>query len=83
MTYPTRNSSTYTLPNLDVGLLLMENGSYLLTESSDRFLLENPSQQTNLSSRNTSSYTLPSKNTSTLGTLSSRHSSSYTLSTRN
>lgn len=62
MAYPTRNISAYTLPYLDVGLLLMENGSYLLTESSDRFLLENPPQLTNLSSRNTSSYTLPTRN---------------------
>lgn len=62
MSNPTRNVSTYTLPNLDVGLLLMENGSYLLAENSDRFLLENPPQYPNLSNRNTSSYTLPTRN---------------------
>jgi hypothetical protein len=62
MAYPTRNVSTYSLPNLDVGLLLMENGSYLLMENSDRFLLENPPQYPNLSARNTSSYTLPTRN---------------------
>lgn len=62
MALPTRNVSVYTLPNLDVGLLFMENGSYLLTENSDRFLLENPPQLTNLSSRNNSSYALPSRN---------------------
>lgn len=59
---PPRHTSTYTLPNLDVGLLLMENGSYLLAENSDRFLLENPPQYPNLSTRNNSTYTLPSRN---------------------
>lgn len=62
MSNPTRNTSTYTLPYLDVGLLLMENGSYLLMENSDRFLLENPPQNPNLNTRNNSTYSLPSRN---------------------
>lgn len=62
MAYPTRNNSSYTLPYLDVGLLLLENGSYLLMENSDRILLENPPQDPGLTSRNTSSYILPSRN---------------------
>ena len=62
MVYTLRNSSTYTLPNLNVGVLLKEDGFALLTEAGDEILLENPSQNPSLTSRNSSSYTLPTRN---------------------
>lgn len=58
MALPTRNISSYTLPNRNTGALLQENGDFLLTESGDEILLENPTENPNLSSRNVSSYTL-------------------------
>lgn len=57
-----RNSSTYTLPTLNTGVLLKEDGDPILTEDGNELLLENPVQTTNLDSRNGSSYTLPNRN---------------------
>jgi len=63
MAYPSRNSSTYTLPNLNTGFLLLESGDYLLLETGDKIILEGlPTNSISLSSRNTSSYSLPSRN---------------------
>ncbi len=65
MTYyglPTRNPSTYTLPTLNTGVLLKEDGFALLTEDGNEILLENPSQIVDLPTRNPSSYTLPNRN---------------------
>lgn len=62
MSYPTRNTSTYSLPYLNTGVLLKEDGYALLTESGDEILLENPRQDANYASRNASSYSLPSRN---------------------
>lgn len=61
MAYPTRNSSTYTLPYLNVGHLLKEDGDELLLESGDSILLENPVQTANLTTRNASVYALPNR----------------------
>ena len=61
MAYPTRNSSTYTLPNLNSGVLLKEDGYALLTEDGNEILLENPCQDANLNTRNVSSYSLPNR----------------------
>ena len=62
MSYPTRNTSTYTLPNLNSGVLLKEDGYALLTESGNEIPLENPVNDPNLSARNVSAYTLPPRN---------------------
>jgi hypothetical protein len=51
VTLQTRSGNTYTLPNLNVGLLLKEDGDLLLTESGDGLLLENPVNDPNLSQR--------------------------------
>lgn len=59
---PPRNTSAYTLPNLNVGVLLQENGDSLLTEDGNEILLENPAQDPNLTARNTSTYSLPTRN---------------------
>lgn len=53
---PPRNTSTYTLPNLNVGVLLQENDDSLLTEDGFEILLENPAQDPNLTARNTSTF---------------------------
>ena len=57
-----RNSSSYTLPNLNTGVLLKEDGDALLLENGDEILLENPVNDPNLTARNSSSYTLPNRN---------------------
>lgn len=65
MTYyglTSRNGSTYNLPNQNTGVLLKEDGFALLTEDGNEILLENPRQDVNLSARNVSAYTLPSRN---------------------
>jgi flagellar basal body rod protein FlgG len=65
MTYyglTSRNNSTYSLPNLNTGVLLKEDGFALLAEDGNEILLENPTQDPNLTARNASSYTLPSRN---------------------
>lgn len=62
MSNPTRNVSVYTNPNLNVGVLLKEDGDSLLTEDGFEILLENPSQDPNLTARNASTYTLPTRN---------------------
>jgi hypothetical protein len=64
MPYPTtnRNVSVYTLPNLNTGVLLKEDGFALLTEDGNEILLENPINDPNLTARNASSYSLPSRN---------------------
>lgn len=62
MAYPSRNTSTYTLEPLHTGSLLQENGDLLLTEDGDQILIENPTQDPNLTARNNSSYTLPTRN---------------------
>lgn len=62
MSYPTRNISTQTTPNLNVGIILKEDGFALTTEDGTEILLENPVQDPNLSARNNSSYSLPSRN---------------------
>ena len=59
---PTRNTSSYTLPTLNTGVLLQENGDKLLTEDGLEILLENPTQDPNLTARNVSSFTLPTRN---------------------
>lgn len=56
MSYPTRNTSSYTLPNLNVGVLLKEDGDSLLTEDGFEILLENPTQDPDLTARNTSTF---------------------------
>lgn len=56
MTNPTRNISSYTLPSLNVGVLLQENGDKLLTEDGLDILLENPAQDPELSARNASTF---------------------------
>ena len=56
MSYPNRHDSTYTLPNLNVGVLLQENGDSLLTEDGLEILLENPAQDPSLTVRNTSTF---------------------------
>lgn len=63
MSLPTRNISSYTLPNRTLGSLLQENGDLLLQENGDEILLENPRQDVNLSTRNVSSFnTYPTRN---------------------
>lgn len=64
MAYPTRNISTYELPNHSgLGFLLCEDGSFLLCEDSTLILLEeNSAASQTLPTRNTSSYTLPTRN---------------------
>lgn len=62
MALPTRNISSYTLPVLNTGALLQENGDLLLQENGDTILIENPTQDPNLSARNTSTYSLPARN---------------------
>lgn len=62
MALPTRDTSTYTLPTLSTGSLLQENGDLLLTEDGFEILIEDPVQNPNLSSRNATSSTLPSRN---------------------
>lgn len=65
MTYyglQSRNTSSYTLPALNTGVLLKEDGDSLLLENGNEILLENPSQTVNLAIRNSSSYSLPSRN---------------------
>lgn len=61
MAYPSRNTSTYTLPGLNSGVLLKEDGFALTTEDGTEILLENPTQDPNLTARNVSSYSLPSR----------------------
>lgn len=82
MAYPTRNTSSYTLPNLSTGVLLKEDGFALLTDDGRELLIENPYQSVSLTSRNSSSYTLPSLSSSTTGSMTSRNASSYTLPLR-
>lgn len=59
---PPRNPSVYTLPNLHTGSLLQENGDLLLQEDGFEILLENPTQDPHLTTRNTSTSTLPTRN---------------------
>lgn len=59
---PPRNESVYTLPNLNTGVLLKEDGDSLLTEDGNEILLENPVNDPNLTARNSSSYSLPNRN---------------------
>lgn len=61
MSYPTRNTSTFTLPGLNTGVMLKEDGFALLTESGDEIKLENPDIDPMPTSRNTSSYSLPNR----------------------
>jgi hypothetical protein len=58
MPYPTRNISTYSLPSLNTGVLLKEDGFALLTEDGNEILLENPRQDLTAPTRNVSSYSL-------------------------
>ena len=53
MAFPTRNSSSYAFPNVNVGNLLKEDGDMLLAESGDGILLENPVNNPNFSQRHT------------------------------
>lgn len=62
MALPTRNISSYTLPTLNVGYLLLENGDALLQENGYFIVLENPTYNPNLTTRNSSSYSLPARN---------------------
>lgn len=59
---PTRNISSYTNPSLNVGILLKEDGFALTTEDGTEILLENPAQDPDLTARNSSTYSLPSRN---------------------
>lgn len=63
---PPRNSSTYILPDLSInaGNLLLESGFNLLLEDGSYLLLEfnNFVNNPNLSGRNSSSYSLPTRN---------------------
>ena len=60
---PPRHDSTYTLPNLNVGVLLQENGDSLLTEDGFEILLENPVNDPQLSARDVSTIgTMPTRN---------------------
>lgn len=54
MSLPTRDLSVYTLPSLHVGYLTQENGDLLLQESGDAILLDNPTQNPNLNTRDIS-----------------------------
>lgn len=63
MALPSRNISSQTFVNLDSGNLLKEDGDMILLENGDGILLENPTQNPNLSSRNTSTIAAyPSRN---------------------
>lgn len=63
MTFTLRNTSSYTLAQLNTGVLLKEDGFALLTESGDEILLENPRQDANYSTRNTQSLpVMPTRN---------------------
>lgn len=62
MTLPERNTSTYTLPGLNTGVLLKEDGFALTTEDGTEILLENPRQDPKLTARNASTATLPNRN---------------------
>lgn len=62
MSLPTRNASTYTLPTLNTGVLLKEDGFALTTEDGTEILIENPIQDPNLTARNVSTATLPNRN---------------------
>ena len=63
MSNPTRNVSVYTNPSLNVGVLLKEDGDSLLTEDGFEILLENPSQDPNLTARNASTFNIhPTRN---------------------
>lgn len=62
MSNPTRNISSYTLPSLNVGVLLKEDGFALTTEDGTEILLENPVQDPDLTARNSSTYSLPIRN---------------------
>lgn len=53
---PPRNSSTYTLPGLNTGVLLKEDGFALTTEDGTEILIENPTQDPSLSQRNSSTF---------------------------
>lgn len=53
---PPRNASTYVLPTLNTGVLLKEDGFALTTEDGTEILLENPTQNPNLSQRNSSTF---------------------------
>lgn len=61
MAYPTRNTSSFSLPNLNTGILLKEDGFALLTEDGNEILLENPHQDANYDSRNVATYSLPNR----------------------
>lgn len=61
MAYTVRNVSIYQLPNLNTGVLLKEDGFALTTEDGTEILLENPTQDPNLTQRAVSSYTLPNR----------------------
>jgi len=56
MAYPSRNTSVYTLPLQPTGSLLKEDGDLLLTEDGFEILIENPTYDPNLTTRNTSSF---------------------------
>ena len=58
---PPRNASTYVLPTQNTGVLLKEDGFALTTEDGTEILLENPTQDPNLTARNASSYSLPNR----------------------
>ena len=62
MALPNRNTSAFTVPTLNTGVLLQEDGFALLTEDGNEILLENPTQTPNLDARNTSSYSLSNRN---------------------
>jgi hypothetical protein len=63
MSYPTRNTSIYDLPELDPVFLTQEDTDLLLCEDSAQILVQRPerSYSVTLSSRNTSSYSLPTR----------------------
>jgi len=98
MPLPSRNNSTYALPNRNTGVLLKEDGFALLQENGDEILIENPTHDPNLSARNASAYSLGARSTvitqgtpmglllvltSVTNILSGRNSSAYSLSVRN
>lgn len=62
MALPTRNPSTQGFPLLHTGSLLQENGDLLLQEDGFEILIEDPVQDPNLSARNVSAFTLPTRN---------------------
>jgi flagellar basal body rod protein FlgG len=59
---PSRNNSTYDLPAHNTGFLTQENGDYILQENGDKIFIENPTNDPALTARNSSSYTLPTRN---------------------